>query len=56
MTLFLLTGYRALVKILYIEIRNRKIDKKYVAIYGAGETGITTKKALELAVSFQEPN
>ena len=46
-TLFLLTGYRALVKILYIEIRNRKIDKKYVAIYGAGETGITTKKALE---------
>ncbi len=46
-TLFFLTAYRALVKILYIEIRNRKIDKKYVAIYGAGETGITTKKALE---------
>lgn len=45
--IFMLTAYRALVKILYMEIRNSKKDKKFVAIYGAGETGITTKKALE---------
>lgn len=46
-SIFMLTAYRALVKILYIEFRNGKKDKKFVAIYGAGETGITTKKALE---------
>ncbi|MFK8009518.1 MAG: polysaccharide biosynthesis protein [Saprospiraceae bacterium] len=46
-SIFTLTAYRALVKILYIEFRNGKKDKKFVAVYGAGETGITTKKALE---------
>ena len=46
-SIFMLTAYRALVKILYIEFRNGKKDKKFVAIYGAGETGITTKTALE---------
>ncbi len=46
-SIFLLTAYRALVKILYIEFRNGKKDKKFVAVYGAGETGITTKTALE---------
>ncbi len=46
-SIFMLTAYRALVKILYIELRNGKKDKKFVAVYGAGETGITTKTALE---------
>ncbi len=46
-SIFMLTAYRALVKILYIEFRNGKKDKKFVAVYGAGETGITTKTALE---------
>lgn len=46
-TIFMLTAYRALVKILYIEFRTSKLEKKYVAVYGAGETGMTTKKALE---------
>jgi FlaA1/EpsC-like NDP-sugar epimerase len=46
-SIFMLTAYRALVKILYIEFRNGKKDKKFVAVYGAGETGITTKIALE---------
>ena len=46
-SIFMLTAYRALVKILYIEFRSGKKDKKFVAIYGAGETGITTKTALE---------
>lgn len=46
-SIFMLTAYRGLVKILYIEFRNGKKDKKFVAIYGAGETGITTKTALE---------
>lgn len=46
-SIFMLTAYRALVKILYIEFRYGKKDKKFVAVYGAGETGITTKTALE---------
>ena len=46
-SIFMLTAYRALVKILYLEMRSSKKDKKFVAVYGAGETGITTKKALE---------
>lgn len=46
-TIFLMTAYRALVKILFMEIKGTKEAKKPAIIYGAGETGVTTKKALE---------
>lgn len=46
-TVLLMVAYRALIKILYIELRNNNKTRRYVAIYGADETGIVTKKTLE---------
>ena len=44
--LFLL-GYRVAVKQLFLALRNYKRAKKVVVIFGAGETGIATKRTLE---------
>jgi FlaA1/EpsC-like NDP-sugar epimerase len=44
--LFLIT-YRILVKYFFMYIKNLKIDKRKVIIYGAGETGVTTKRTLD---------
>lgn len=44
--LFLL-GYRVAVKESFVVLRNYKTSKKVVVIYGAGETGLATKRTLE---------
>ena len=46
-SIFLLTSYRALVKVLYLEITNSKKEKKQVAIYGADSAAVLTKQTLD---------
>ena len=46
-TVFLLTAFRILVKTIYISLKNPTRDKKNVIIYGAGESGVITKRALD---------
>jgi len=43
----LLITYRVLVKYFFIYIKNLKLDRKAVVIYGAGETGIAVKRTLD---------
>ncbi len=45
--IFLMVSARIIVKTLYIEYKNPYKNKKYVLIYGAGEAGILTKRALD---------
>jgi len=42
-----LISYRVIIKYAFGYLRNFKMDKKAVMIYGAGEAGIATKKVLE---------
>ncbi|WP_353139351.1 nucleoside-diphosphate sugar epimerase/dehydratase [Pseudopedobacter sp.] len=42
-----LITYRVLVKYFFVYIKNLRLDKKRVIIFGAGETGIATKRALD---------
>lgn len=44
---FLMVAYRALIKIAYIEIHNPSSNKRNVIIFGAGESGFITKRALD---------
>lgn len=44
--LFLIT-YRVLVKYFFMYIKNLKIDRRRVVIFGAGDSGITTKRTLD---------
>ncbi len=44
--LFMIT-YRVLIKYFFIYIKNIKMDKRRVIIYGAGETGIALKRTLD---------
>ena len=44
--LFLIT-YRVLVKYFFLYVKNLKIDKRQVIIYGAGEVGIAAKRTLD---------
>ena len=46
-SIFIMSFYRIVVKIAYIEFSNPSKDKKNVIIYGAGESGIITKRALD---------
>ncbi|MCC7232694.1 MAG: polysaccharide biosynthesis protein [Bacteroidia bacterium] len=46
-TVFSLTAFRILVKTVYMEIKNPSRDKKSVIIYGAGESGVITKRTLD---------
>jgi FlaA1/EpsC-like NDP-sugar epimerase len=46
-TIFLMTSLRLLIKILYLELLNPNKTKTKVIIYGAGESGIITKRALD---------
>ncbi|MCB0704522.1 MAG: polysaccharide biosynthesis protein [Saprospiraceae bacterium] len=46
LSIFLMTAYRALVKILYLELSNNRKDQKKVIIYGAGAAGVTVKDVL----------
>ncbi len=46
-TVFCLTAFRILVKSVYQELKNPSRDKQAVIIYGAGESGLITKRALD---------
>lgn len=43
----LLITYRVLVKYFFLYIKNMKLNKRRVVIYGAGEAGIATKRSLD---------
>lgn len=43
----LLITYRVLVKYFFMYIKNMKLDKRRVVIYGVGETGVATKRTLD---------
>ncbi len=46
-TVFVMTASRIFVKTLYMEITNPTKNKRDVIIYGAGESGVITKRALD---------
>ncbi len=46
-SVFTLSAFRILVKSIYLEIRNPSKDRKAVIIYGAGESGVITKRTLD---------
>jgi len=46
-TVFSMTAFRIMVKALYQELKNPTSQKQDVIIYGAGESGIITKRALD---------
>jgi len=46
-TVFLMTGFRMLVKITYMELHNPSRDRKSVIIFGAGEAGVIAKRAID---------
>ncbi len=46
-TVFTLTAFRILVKSIYQELKNPSRDKQEIIIYGAGESGLITKRALD---------
>ncbi len=46
-TAFLMTGGRIAVKLLYAELRIPNREKTKVIIYGAGESGLTAKRAID---------
>ncbi len=47
LTVFLMTTLRMFIKILYVEAMNPSRDKTKVIIYGAGESGVITKRTLD---------
>lgn len=42
-----LVGYRLIIKLLYVELRNPRSERQRVIIYGAGEAGVITKRTLD---------
>jgi FlaA1/EpsC-like NDP-sugar epimerase len=46
-TIFLMITFRMLVKFFYFEIKNPHREKRNVIIFGAGESGIITKRTLD---------
>ena len=46
-SVFSMTAFRILVKSVYMEIRNPSRHRKSVIIYGAGESGVITKRTLD---------
>jgi FlaA1/EpsC-like NDP-sugar epimerase len=46
-TIFLMITFRMLIKMLYFEIKTPAGEKRNVIIYGAGESGIIAKRALD---------
>lgn len=49
-----LTAYRILVKYVFMVIKNMKLDKIRVIIYGAGEAGIVTKRTFDHDLKFNK--
>jgi len=50
-SIFLLTSFRLVVKIMYLELINKNKEKLNVIIFGAGEAGIATKRSLDRELS-----
>lgn len=46
-TIFIMTASRLSIKVLYMELKNPTSTKTNVIIYGAGESGVITKRALD---------
>ena len=46
-SVFTLTAFRILVKTIYQELKNPSRNKQEIIIYGAGESGLITKRALD---------
>ena len=46
-TAFLMISLRVMFKALYLELTNPNKDKRSVIIFGAGESGIITKRTLD---------
>lgn len=47
LSMFFMGALRVMVKLLFQEMQRNSKDKTYVIIYGAGESGLTTKRALD---------
>ncbi len=47
LSFLLLISYRVLIKYFFMYIKNLKLDKRKVIIYGAGEAGLATKRAFD---------
>jgi len=47
MTAGLIIGYRVVLKVAFLEMRTPTKDKTWVVIFGAGESGIITKRAID---------
>lgn len=47
LTIFMMTSIRLMIKILYVEIMNPSKEKTNVIIFGAGESGVITKRTLD---------
>lgn len=46
-SMFALVSFRIAVKLIYFEIKNSSSEKKNLVIYGAGESGVITKRTLD---------
>jgi len=46
-TSVLILGYRILLKVAFLEIRTPSREKKWVVIFGAGESGLITKRSID---------
>ena len=46
-SMFALVSFRIAVKLIYFEIKNSSSDKKNIIIYGAGESGVITKRTFD---------
>lgn len=46
-TVFVMNAFRIIVKIVYMEMQNPSKDKRNVIIFGAGQSGIITKRTLD---------
>ena len=47
MSIFLMTAYRAFIKVFYQELTSRNTERKRVLIYGAGSGGVLVKQVLD---------
>ena len=47
LSIFLLTTFRIVIKVLYYDLKFNKKERKNIIVYGAGELGIITKRTLD---------
>ncbi len=53
-SIFLLISFRISIKLIYFEIQNSSKEKVNIIIYGAGESGIITKRTLDRVSSIKQ--